>query len=263
MVLFEDNTGNLICRYIFVQADSHSVNLNINDEVITNDNNIAKQVNASDNPITITVTPVSKVLERPGFYTIFTNVSCSNTIIYSEMPILIGSEGPENTNEAVLNSKIMIITNTVVTVKNNIIYSDFSSIQDFINRCETKDVRLRSDRNGLLRVISNEIIFDTSDYRISDSNANRQCLSGQFVSMYDNNSVLRITNPTNISSLYVFGGVQASNRIGFNQNNFRELYITDGRLVAIDPSLSLILDNMDNSIYLNEVSVLGIEILSR
>lgn len=262
VILFEDNNGDLICRYVLVQENQYRINLNINDEVITNDSSIRGLVGSRNERITIRINPVSKVLECPRLYTIFTN-SYLNTIIYSEMPIIIGSDGPEDVNGAKINSKIMIITNQAVKVKNNIIYADFSSMQDFISRCEAKNLNLSLDRKSLLRVISNRIEFDTSEYRISNQNPNIQCLCGQFVAMYDNNSLLTVTNPSNISGIYIFGSIQFSNRGGFDNSSFRELYITDGMLVSIDPAVRSVIDGIDDNIFLNKISVLGVEISSR
>lgn len=255
-----NNITGRIATFKNILQEPDVVTLQDGNEVISNDNNIINNVR-SRNPY-IVINPISKILQHNDLYTIYTNLNTDNTIIYSEMPLEIGSDGPGNSNNATINTKIMIITPNNITIKNNILYSYFNNLSNYINLIQNNNTINMQNSNNLLRIIANNIIFDTSEFQQNDNNRNTMCLNGQFVAMFSLNSHVIINNPNNISNFLIFGSLQASQRINFVQN-FQERYILDGRLTALDPTLSIIIDNIDNSIYLNKVSVLGIEILSK
>ncbi|MCS7244064.1 MAG: hypothetical protein RMJ36_04960, partial [Candidatus Calescibacterium sp.] len=83
IISFLDNNGNLLSTYIILMYGSLNINLDFNDEVITNDIGIINQVNNNVNNISLV--PVSKVMNVNGrHYTIYTNVGDYSTIIYSD-----------------------------------------------------------------------------------------------------------------------------------------------------------------------------------
>lgn len=256
------DNSNLIATFIHVNEQPIQIILEDGDRVISNDQSIINAVNNYD--VNMTINPFSKILiYYPNINTIYTNTPDFNTIIYSEVPLILGSDSPNNINDAVINTKVTIVSTKEVKIRNNIIYSNFPSLQDYINQIEKQDrISISNNNNGLLRVIAPQITFDTSQFSATDPNRNKLCLNGQFVTMYDLNSKITISNPDNIQQIYLFGSIQFCQRENFT-SNFREKYLLDGRLTTIDPALSTILDNIDNNTYINKISVLGIEIINK
>ncbi len=260
------DNGNLVAIFTHVIQNPITINLNDGDKVISNDANIVDAANRYNTNITIP--PYAKVLiYYPNIKTIYTNSSPSdlNTIIYTESPMIIGSDEPNNTNNATINSKIMIISIAPITIQNNILYSNFSNITDYINKIEAQDELILpndTNNNGLLRVLAPIITIDTSQFDKTNPSKKNVCLNGQFVTMYDPNSKVIISNPENIEAIYLFGSLQFSQRENFNAD-FKEKYLLDSRLSALDPSLSTIIDKIDDNIYINTNIVLGIEIINK
>lgn len=166
------------------------------DKVISNDPYI---INAANNyNLMIKLNPFAKVLvHRPNVATIYTSNPDFNIIIYSEVPLILGSDSPSDINNAVIDTKVTIVSTSPITIKNNIIYSNFSNLQDYINQVETQNKLILSNNNnnGLLRVIAPQITFDTSQFSATDPQRNKLCLNGQFVAMYDLNSKITISDP--------------------------------------------------------------------
>jgi len=262
VIEFRKTDNTLIATFIHLTKNPTTIKLQNGDKVISNDSSI---INAANNyNLNINVKPFSKILRYyPNIVTIYTYTPDFNTIIYSEVPLILGSDSPNSITNAVIDTKITIVSIEPVTIKNNIIYSNFSNLQDYINQIETQNKLSISNDNGLLRVIAPQITLDTSQFSSTDSQKNKLCLNGQFVTMYDSNSKITISNPDNIQGIYLFGSIQFCQREGFTTSNFQEKYLLDGRLTTIDPALSTILDNIDNNTYINKISVLGIEIINK
>lgn len=262
VIEFRKTDNTLIATFIHLTKNPTTIKLQNGDKVISNDSSI---INAANNyNLNINVKPFSKILRYyPNIVTIYTYTPDFNTIIYSEVPLILGSDSPNSITNAVIDTKITIVSIEPVTIKNNIIYSNFSNLQDYMNQIETQNKLSISNDNGLLRVIAPQITLDTSQFSSTDSQKNKLCLNGQFVTMYDSNSKITISNPDNIQGIYLFGSIQFCQREGFTTSNFQEKYLLDGRLTTIDPALSTILDNIDNNTYINKISVLGIEIINK
>lgn len=207
-----DNRGNNLERYnYYLVREPMNIQITPNSSfTVTNDQNIADLINSNENSnrVNISLNPtypyVYKVLQKaaenndnPMITTIY-KTRYVDTVIYSNIDLIVGSLEPNNFDGGTINNSIVIFTRNI-NVIGNIVYNEFGSIDDFINFADNNTFSFPSNSRSYFSVIANNININTNNFT-----DNYMVLNGDYVAFYDTNSTISLSG-YNFRKLYYFG----------------------------------------------------------